>query len=168
MKTTPSGTIRAIALIGVSVAIVITLQTRAQTSPTASRADDIKDFVLEIKGNAREYHELRDGTLPGEAAFILLVCDDQHHHFLGNKHLNFKSKRDTTDPINPTFDLPKDCTKARSNVSPTGQLNIKTDKVTVSRTAQSVPAGDPHVTTQIASTTADDIKAVLDKLTTEP
>jgi hypothetical protein len=162
MKTTPSGTMKAIALAGLSVATLITLRALAQTSPPASKADDINNFVLQIKKNPDEYHLLKKNTNGGEAELTALLCDTKNHAFDQGKHMHFKSKNDPA--AKKPLDLPTDCTALRSSASPGAQLNIKTNKVMVANAAQSVAAGDPHVTIQVASKSPADIKAVLDLL----
>jgi hypothetical protein len=169
MKTTPSGTIKVVALAGLGVAIVITFRALAQTPTPTPTSDDINNFVLQIKKNPGEYHPLKTNGIGPEATFIALVCDKQNHHFDSTKEMRFKSKK-----IPGEFKLPKDCDTARSALPSGAQLNIKTNKVTVSETAKRIeagevtPIGDPNVTIKIASHSPEDIKAVLDQLSPSP
>ena len=164
MKTTPSGTIKLLALAALSVGVLVSLRALAQSPAPASRADpDIDKFVLIIKKNPQEYASLKDGSRPGEAKFILLTCDD-NRRYDNTRKLHFKSGHGSDE-----FDLPGDCTRARSAI-PSTQLDIKTDRIIASDAAkriqagESTPIGDPHVTIQIASPSAADITAVLDSL----
>jgi len=163
MKTTPSGTLTVVALVGLALATVITLRAIAQ-SPTSAADGDVDKFVLIMKNKDGEYHSLKKSTPAGEAEFIMLLCDTQNHHFEQSRTLYFKPK----DANAKVFDLPRECNAARSVASPGAQLNIKTDKVTVADAAQRVVDGDPQVTIRVASTSPDDIKAVLDSLAPTP
>jgi hypothetical protein len=161
MKTTPSGTLIAVAVVGLALATVITLRAIAQPPPP-SADPDVDKFVLTLKNKPGDYHALKDNGADGEKVFKKLLCDPTRH-FDKTKKLHFKSGTGNQDEC----DLPSDCaTCATSSRFPSpAQLKIKTDKITVANAAQSVADGDPHVTIQVASTSPDDIKAVLDSLT---
>ena len=158
MKTTPSGTVTVVALVGLALATVITLRAIAQ-SPTSAADGDVDKFVLIITNKPGEYHSLKNDDANGEKAFKKLLCDPIRH-FDKTKKLHFKSRIGNQDE----YDLPSDCSKFASPA----QLNIKTDKVTVADAAQRVVDGDPQVTIRVASTSPDDIKAVLDSLAPTP
>jgi|SRR6266404_1812728 len=153
MKTPLSGTLTAVALIGLSIAAVLSFRATAQTPQSTPGSGD--EFVLTINTPPGKYHLLKDSTPPGETAFKELLCD-RNRHFDKTKRLHFKSGIGSQ----AECDLPADCSKFASPA----QLKIKTDKVTVANTAQSIAGGDPNVTIKIASTSPDDIKTVLDLL----
>lgn len=164
MKTTPSGTLRIAALVGLGIATVLTFRALAQT-PAPTPDPDIDKVVLKIVKKSDESQRLKNSTIAGEAEFIMLLCDTQNHHFDQTKKLHFKHE----DGKKKEFDLPGECNAARSDASPTSQLNIKTDKVTVSKAAQSIADGEltvigSHVTIQVASKSPADIKAVVNLL----
>ena len=159
MKTTPSGTLTVVALVGLGIAAVLTFRATAQT-PSRTADPDVDKFVLTIKKKTGEYHSLKNKDADGEKALKKLLCDPTRH-FDNTKKLHFKSQIGSQEEC----DLPSDCTVCSRSPSPASpspaQLNIKTDKVTVSNAAQSVADGDPHVTIQVASKSAADIEAVL-------
>ena len=102
---------KAIALAGLSVAIVFTLRALAQPPAAASNTDpEIDTFVLKIKKKANEYHPLKDNTLKAEADFVSLLCDSNRSYEKSQK-LHFKS-----DKAGKEFDLPGDCVAARSAI----------------------------------------------------
>lgn len=168
-----SGTVKFVALAGVAVAAIITLRTFAQTSSSTPTLTDPKmppepdasqaTFVLKIKNR----HLLKDDSDAGEAAFAALLSNGHYETAKGNRiHLRhrraqwgehyFPQDRASWPPPSPP-------------PSPHAQLNIKTDKVTVSEAARSLANGEltsisPHVTQLVASHNAADITAVLDQL----
>jgi hypothetical protein len=158
MKPTPSGTLRVAALVALGVATVITLRALAQ-SPASSRDPEVNKFVLKIKKNSGEHHKLKhQADSKEEEDFKTLLCNG---HYDSGSHMYLRHEDGTASQI----DLPKDCGSSSSR----SQLNIKTDKVTVSHAAESAADSKltvigPHVTIQVASTSTDDIKAVLDRL----
>lgn len=157
MKNTPAGTIKLVALMGVAAVMVISLHALAQ-SPS-SRDPELNKFVLKIKKNSGEHHKLKHQTDGKEEDdFKALLCNG---HYDSGSHLYLRHEDGTASEI----DLPKDCPSSSSR----SELNIKTDKVMVSGTAQSAADGKltvigPHVTIQVASQSTGDIKAVLDRL----
>jgi hypothetical protein len=154
MKTTLSGTLRVVALIGLGLATIITLG--VLESPAAKPdPEDVDNLVLVIAKKNGEYRELITNDCVTENKFIKLLNNPK---YLRSHKLHFKH----TDPSNPECDLPDGCAECKP--SSATQLNIKTDKVTVANAAQSVAAGDPHVTIQVAAKSPADIKAVLDML----
>jgi hypothetical protein len=163
MKTTPSGTLTIVALVGLGIAGVLTFRATAQ--PTSGTADpDVDKFVLTIKKNKDEYRSLKNKDLDGEKAFKKLLCDPTRH-FDNTKKLHFKSAVGSKEEC----DLPTDCTVCSTKSPSPAQLNIKTDKVTVSKAAQSIADGEltvigSHVTIQVASRDPADITAVLNLL----
>jgi len=158
MKTTPSGSLTVVALVGLALATVITLRAIAQP-PTSATGED--EFVLTIKTPPDKYHSLKKNDCAGETAFIVLL--NNGHYLKKTEKLHFKSGIGKQEEC----DLPGVCAQCTEPPSP-AQLNIKTDKVTVANTAQSIAGGDPNVTIKIASTSPDDIKAVLDSLAPTP
>jgi hypothetical protein len=157
MKTTPSGTLTVVALVGLAIVTVLTFRAAAQ-APKSTPDPDVDKFVLKIAKNPKEYHSLKKSDADGEKEFKQLLCDP-NHHFDNTKKLHFKSGIGNQEEC----DLPEGCGTCSKSPSPV-QLNIKTDKVTVASAAQSVADGDPHVTIQVASKSPADIKAVLDLL----
>jgi hypothetical protein len=162
MKNTLSGTIKLVAVATLGIAAITTLRALAQTATPTPTPDEIDNFILTIGRDQGNYHALRKGVSPED--FVNLVCHDTTRQYDQSKKLHLK-----TDHKDCRF-LPKDCDQCKP---PFSQLEIKTDKVIASETAKRIqvgeetPIGDPHVTTQIASLSADDIKAVLDKLATQ-
>jgi hypothetical protein len=155
MKTL-SGTVTLVVLAAVAVVTAFALRGFAQSSPAPTQTEPPDppeahdNFVLKIKPR----HSLKDGSDKGEEAFMALMNSGKYEVAKGNKvHLRHAkaAKKDEY--------LPRG--------AETSQLEIKTDKVTVSQTALEIEAGDltviqPHVTVQIASKSPADIKAVLD------
>jgi hypothetical protein len=164
MKTTPTGTLTVVALVGLGIGAVLTFRATAQ--PTSHTADpDVDRFVLTIKKEKDQYHSLKKNDADGEKAFKKLLCDP-NHHFDNTKKLHFKSGLGNQEEC----DLPDQCAACSRSPSPSSTgLNIKTDKVTVSNAAQlaaddELTAIGSHVTTQVASRSAADIEAVLELL----
>ena len=155
MKTTPSGTLRIVTLVGLGLATIIAL---GVLKSLAAKPDpeDVDNLVLVIAKKNGEYRELIKNDCPTENAFIKLLNNGK---YLKSHKLHFKHK----DASQPECDLPDGCAPCTKSPSP-AQLNIKTDRVTVANAAQSVADGDPHVTIQIAAKSPGDIKAVLDML----
>ncbi|SRR6266481_2048198 len=156
MKTTPSGTLKVVTLVGLGLATIIALG--VLESPAAKPdPEDVDNLVLVIAKKNGEYRELKKNDCDGENAFIKLLNNGK---YLKSHKLHFKHK----DASQPECELPDGCAACTPTPTPRAQLNIKTDKVTVANAAESVADGDPHVTIQIAAKSPDDIKAVLDML----
>src|SRR5438067_1282735 len=151
MKTTPYGTLTVVALVGLSLAAVLTFSATAQ-SPTSTLSGD--ELILTIKTPPGRYHSLKKNDCAGETDFIKLL--NNGHYLKKTEKLHFKSGIGKQEEC----DLPGVCAPCTESPSP-AQLNIKTDKVTVANAAQRVAEGDPNVTIKIASVSPADIEAVL-------
>jgi hypothetical protein len=157
MKTL-SGTVKLVVLAAVAVVTAFALRGFAQSAPSPTQTEPPdppeahEKFVLKIKPR----HSLKDGSEKGEAAFKALMNNGKYPAAKGNKvHLRH-AKAGQNDEYLPSG-------------AATSNLEIKTDKVTASQTALEIEAGEltviqPHVTVQIASPSAYDMKAVLDQM----
>jgi hypothetical protein len=159
MKTTPSGTLKVVVLAGLGIATAITLRALAET-PTP-RSEPVDKFLLRIKPKQGESHALANLTTQSEDDFVDLLCGKKGHQYDKAQKLHLKR----IDGNKPELDLPDQCPKASSG----SQLNIKTDKVTVSNAAKRISDDElgvigPHVTIQVATSSPAGIKAVLDSL----
>jgi hypothetical protein len=150
MKTTLSGTLRVVALVGLGLAAVLTFRATAQSPKT-------DNFELNVPKKQGEYWHLKNMKCDGQNQFIKLLNEGPYDKNSTQK-LHFKK-----DPSQPECDLPGGCAPCTGSASP-AQLNIKTDKVTVANAAQTAADGDPNVTIRVASTSPAAIKAVLDLL----
>ena len=155
MKT-QSGPIKLAILAAVAVVAAITLRGFAQSAPAPTELPDPspsnEKFVLKIKPR----HPLKDSTDATEKAFKDLLNNGHYEAAKGNKvHLRHTAAN-----------KPDEYLPTGAGASST-KLEIQTDKVTKSETAQNIEVEEltviqPHVTIQVASRSPDDIKAVLD------
>jgi len=150
MKT-QSGSIKLAMLVTVAVIAAITLRGFAQSASKPPPSQE--KFVLTINSDAA----LKDASANGEKAFKdLLNTPGKYPKEKGNK-IHMKHSSGGADECLPTGAV---CSS---------KLDIQTDKVTVSETAKNIASEEltliqPHVTIQIASSSADDVAAVLAKL----
>jgi hypothetical protein len=153
MKTL-SGTVKLLVLAVVAVVAAITFRAFAQPVPTPTLTEPPdplpaqEPFVLIIKPR----HVLAQGTT--EKAFKDLL-NNGHYPAANRNKVHMRHK----DPHEADEYLP-------TGSGTSSNLDIKTDKVTVSKAAQSIADTEltvisPHVTIQVASPSAADIEAVL-------
>jgi hypothetical protein len=156
MKTIPPGILKVVAIVGLSLATILGWRALAQPpGPNPDRRDE--RWTLKIHTRARTYHDLKTSGCEAEKAFINLL--NNGHYISSTPKLHFKSGVSSQIEC----DLPGQCDPCSDSPSP-AHANIKTDKVTVASTAQSVADGDPHTTQQVVCKTIADVKAVLDQL----
>jgi len=165
MKT-PSGTTKLVTLATIAAAVVAcTNGTWGQQSLPDVNLDNPpmpevsnETYVLRIK----QRRLLKDGTPHGEQAFKNLLNNGRYSASRGNRiHFIY-----TDDKENKKH---REWMPAQGNAGSAAQLDIKTDKVTVSETAQGLPTENltlisTHVTQQIAVSTQEDLTKVLNKL----
>lgn len=156
MKTIPPGILKVLAIGGLGLATIFGWRALAQP-PTPNPARAGEQWTLKIHTQSGKYHELKTNDCAAEDNFINLL--NNGHYIKGTIKLRFKH----TQPSKPDCDLPGNCDLC-SNSPPPGHAKIKTDKVIVASTTQSVADGDPHVTKQVVCQTIADVKAVLDQL----
>jgi hypothetical protein len=155
MKSILPGTLKVVVLVGLGLVTILAWRALAQSpTPNTNRADR---FTLKIHTKPHTYHELKTSGCQGEDDFIKLL--NNGNYISSTPKLHFKRGGSS----NVECDLPGQCDPCSKSPSP-GQANIKTDKVTVASTAQSVADGDPHTTQQVVCKTIADVKAVLDQL----
>lgn len=160
MKTQP-GPIKFAILAAVAVAAALTLLGVARSTPTptptpcdsSDPAVSYEKFVLKIK----PYHQLKDGSKPGETAFKALL---NNGHYDVTKHNKLHMKHTLSSDG-------EECLPTGAAMS--SNIDIQTDKVTMSEIAKGLEAGEltliqPHVTIQIACHSPDDVTAVLNLL----
>jgi cellobiose-specific phosphotransferase system component IIB len=155
-----SGPIKLAILAAVAVVAAITLQSFAQNAPSPTRteppdpAEAHEKFVLKIKPR----HPLKDSSKAGEDAFKRLLNNGKYSSTKGNKvHLRHAKDSDGDEYL------------PNASGASSSKIDIQTDKVTASELAKNMASGDltligPHVTIQIACTSPDDVKAVLEQL----
>lgn len=159
MKTL-SGTVKFVVFPAIAIGAAVALHGFAQT-PTPTEPPDPPDppeshepFVLKIKPR----HLLADRSPAGETAFKLLLNNGNYSAAKGNKlHMRHTKWPTEKDEYLPT------------GAATSSKLDIKTDKVTASKTAKNIEAEEltvigPHVTIQVACSNPGDIKKVLDLL----
>ena len=166
MKT-PSGTIKLATLATIAAALVACgfgiadkdpcpLPNPDQEDPPlpecAMNAASKEEFVLRTKHRFK----LKDPSTSGEAVFKDLLNNGHYSASKGNRiHFSHTKVSEGREWL-PT----------QKDASSATQLEIKTDKVTVSKSVESLSTEDltlisPHVTQQIAVSTKEDVTAVL-------
>jgi hypothetical protein len=168
MKT-PSGTIKLVTLATIAAAVVAALGTFAKPPPPPPQNQDNppmpnvsdENFVLRIKGR----HLLWD-PVNGPAALKALLNNGHYAADNGNRIHLIYSDDSSTHPH-------KEWVPDQGQAASATELEIKTDKIAVSKSVQSLPTEDltlisPHVTQQIAVSTKEDITAVMNLLEPKP
>jgi hypothetical protein len=169
MKT-PSGTIALVTLATLVAAVVAcTNGTWVRQPPPDVNLDNPpmppvsnEKFVKQIVHR----RTLKDGSPHGEEVFRNLLNNGHYSASKGNR-IHFIYTDDKRIP--PRYPKHREWMPAQGNAGSAAQLEIKTDKVIVSETAQGLPTENltlisPHVTQQIAVNTPEDVTAVLNLL----